>query len=73
VIKEETRIRKERGKKKNGEKRKNAKKARRFTIRIIPMQLYNYNTLVHQVDAINKMGKSKGSIFAYVFITGYDN
>ena len=66
-------IRKEREKKKKGKKRQNARKARRFTTRIISMQLYNYNTFVHQVDAINKTGKSKGSIFAYVFITGYDN
>lgn len=36
------------------------------------MQLYNYNTLVHQADAINK-GDKQGVHFRLRLITGYDN
>lgn len=38
------------------------------------MQLYNYNTLVHQADAINK-GYEQGVHFFFRLrlITGYDN
>lgn len=44
----------------------------RLTTCIIPMQLYNYNTLVHQADAINK-GNKRGVRFRLRLITGYDN
>lgn len=38
----------------------------------ISMQLYNYNTLVHQADAINK-GDKQEVHFRLRLITGYDN
>lgn len=53
-------------------KRKNASGGSGLTTRIIPMQLYNYNTLVHQADAINK-GDKQGAHFRLRLITGYDN
>lgn len=45
----------------------------RLTTRIISMQLYNYNTFVHQADVTNKGDKQGVSVFRLRLITGYDN
>jgi len=56
-----TRRKKEREKKAKGEKRReNARKAGQAYNTHHYLQLYNYNTFVHQADAINKWEKTRG-------------
>jgi len=62
--------------KRRREERSGAKtqgKRGRLTTRIIPMQLYNYNTFVHQADAINKWEKTRSPFSPTSLITGYNN